>query len=165
MSDTTEEPKENAPAVPNYVMVPIPDAYVPAVMQHVLMLMAKETVQQWEPDEVVSLFAECDEPSKAVLSSVARATLAVGDAITDEVSEKTMVPMSEVMKIVQRLNETSREMLRPALITPRSGRETLPNGREVARRYLDMNERLAQFVVDAEKADLAANPHVLPGSA
>lgn len=149
--------------VPNYVMVPVPEQLVPDVMRHVLVLMAKGSMQAWDQAGLDELYAELDEMSKTILSLAARGP-AQGQTVTaDEIAGSLGLPIGELMNLIRALNAKADERKRPPLVPIRIDNETLPNGRDVRRRFVEMNDTVVGLVQVAEKAEREALPHHLQG--
>lgn len=146
-----------------YVMVPVPEEYVEDVMNYMLKAMARASQEQWDQEKVTQLFAEVDELSKALLAHVSRAIVEGREVYETDAAKAVQLSQRETAAIVRELNELAREMNRPSLIFRRPTVEVLPNGRTMDRFAVVVEEDIAPLVLDAEKADLAADP--LPGSA
>lgn len=150
--------------VPNYVMVPIPETLVPRVMEHVLHLMAKDAIKQWDVDGIRTVLHEQDETTKAVLSAVARNTIADEETSTDELSQSLGLSISDLVGRVQRVNESGFDQLRPAVAGMRAREDVLPSGRSVRKRVIDMTEHVATLIQMVEAEERAASPHHLQAS-
>lgn len=145
-----------------YVMVPVPEEHVEDVMNFMLKAMARASQEDWDQAQVTEVFAQVDELSKALLSHVAKATLDEREVYETEAAAAVQLSQRETSAIVRELNELARELNRPAMIFRRPTVEVLPNGRTIDRFAIVVEEEVAPLIVEAEKADLAANP--LPGS-
>ncbi|MEY2580864.1 MAG: hypothetical protein QOE09_713 [Ilumatobacteraceae bacterium] len=147
-----------------YVMVPVPEARVEEVMQFIVRARAVASVQPWDRESISALFNEVDEPSRSLLAFVARASVDGGELGDAEAARKIQLTVREILGIRNELNALAKEASRPELITLRSITEQLPNGRLTDKRVLQMIPEVADFVRDAERAELldAASP---PGRA
>ncbi len=146
-----------------YVMVPVPEEHVEEVMQFMLRSMARASQEEWDQENVTRVFGAVDELSKTLLSHIARATVAGKEVFEAGAATAVQLSPRETTAIVRELNEVSREENRPSLIFRRPAVEVLPNGRTVDKHAIVVEEEIAPLIIEAEKADLAANP--LPGSA
>lgn len=156
MSDSPDESLK-------YVQVPIPEQYVPRVMEHMLMLMAKDAVQPWQPEEVHDLFLSSGEEVKAVLSYTARRIRAGRQVHVDQINRDLELPHAQVFRIIRELNDQAGERQRPQIAWIHAGVEELANGRQVKRRFVQMGDRHAELLEQADEADRAENPSPLPG--
>ena len=55
-----------------YVMVPVPEDHVEDIMRYIVRLMSQALIEPWTEESVTQLFEEIDEPSRALLSTVAQ---------------------------------------------------------------------------------------------
>lgn len=145
-----------------YVMVPVPEEHVEDVMNYMLRAMARANQEQWDQDNVTELFSQVDELSKALLAHVARAVTEGREVYENDAAAAVQLSQRETAAIVRELNEIAREANRPSMIFRRPTVELLPNGRTMDRFAIVVEEDVAPLVLEAEKADLAANP--LPGA-
>lgn len=141
-----------------YVMVPVPEEHVEEVMQLVLRARARAAIQPWDAESVGELFAQVDEPSRALMAYVARATMAQREL--DELDAARMIELSprETLGIMRELNDLARAAERPQLIVRRTIPEVLPGGSTSERRLLTMAEDVAALIEEAERAELRNNP-------
>jgi hypothetical protein len=146
-----------------YVMVPVPEEYVQDVMQFVLREMAKASEQPWDEESVTALFHDVDEANRSLLAYAARATIGGTDISEAQVADMLQLRQREVANIIRDLNERASKDNRTPLVTTRVVTETLPNGRTVAKRVLEMSGGVAPVVREAERAELANVPSLLPG--
>lgn len=56
----------------SYVMVPVPEQHVQAVMRYVLKLLQEDELEGWDEEGMLRFFAESDEITRAILSYVAQ---------------------------------------------------------------------------------------------
>jgi hypothetical protein len=144
-----------------YVMVPVPEEHVEEAMQLILRLVARSRLVDWEQDDLNALFAEVDEPTKSVLSAIAKSASSGSPMVDHALAESIELQQREVLGIIRELNERSQRESRGPLIIVRMENEVLPNGRTREVRRLDMDNDLALLVREAERHELAANPHPL----
>lgn len=144
-----------------YVMVPVPEEHVEEAMSLILRITARARQLPWDTEALEAVFEHADEPTKSVLSAVARSTLS-GTIVSDHsTADAIELPQRELLGIVRELNERAIADSRPPLIIVRQENEVLPNGRTREQRMLSMDHELATMVRDVERAELAANPHPL----
>jgi hypothetical protein len=149
-----------------YVMVPVPEDQVEAVMQHIVRLMSQTSIEPWDEASIQALFGSIDEPSRALLSSVARASM--GSERLSEPDAAAMVQLSwrETMGLLREVNDYANDNNRPPLIVRRTATEMLPNGRTREIRLLTMSEEFAPLVEAADRKHLLSAEHPLgPGRA
>lgn len=139
--------------IPNYVMMPVPEQLVPRVMEHILYLMARDAMQKWDEESFFPLFHDSSEKTKAVLSLTARRRLSDKEVTADMVADLLGISVNEVMSSVRTINEASRDQLRPAVCTAQAIDETLPSGRTVRKRLLEMSKGVAELVESAERKE------------
>lgn len=144
-----------------YVMVPVPEEHVEEAMQIILRITSRSRLEDWDAETVTTLFHEVDEPSRSVLSAVARGTAETGSVADQAVADSIEFTQREVLGIVRELNERAGARTRPSLVMMQQEIETLPNGRTRERRKLSMDPMVAQQVKAAEQAELQAAPHPL----
>jgi len=145
-----------------YVMVPVPEEHVQEVMQFMLRTLTRASQEEWDQENITRIFSEVDEISKTLLTHLARATMTGEEVFEASAAKAVQLSNRETTAIVRELNEVSREENRPSLIARRASVEVLPNGRSTERFAIVVEEEVAPLILEAEKADLAANP--LPGS-
>jgi len=137
-----------------YVMVPVPEEHVEEVMQFILRARASASIQPWDRESIFTLFDDVDEPSRSLLAFVARASVDGGELVDAEAARKIQLTVREILAIRSELNRLAKEVSRPPLITLRSITEQLPNGRLTDKRVLQMAPEVADFVREAEQAEL-----------
>lgn len=147
-----------------YVMMPVPEEHVEAVMQFVLRTMSRAAQEPWDSESISQLFDEVDEASRSLLAFVARAALEGVDLSDVEVARKLQLTVRETSGILNELNSSTREANRPVLITMRTVTERLPNGRTTDKRVLQMEPDVAELVTAAERDELSRTPHPLGAS-
>lgn len=148
-----------------YVMVPVPEEYVEEVMQFVLRSRARASIEAWTAESIAELYAGIDEPSRALLSYVARAAAGGTELDEAEAAQRLELTQREIFAIFRELNDGARHENRPPLLGRRTMTETLPNGRTAERRAFVMTDELAALVQEAERADLLGGPHPLGSDA
>jgi hypothetical protein len=146
-----------------YVMVPVPEEHVEEAMGMILRIASRARLAEWEQTEVIAMFEDVDEPTRSVLSAVARSSNA-GTTLSDhQIAESIEIPQRELLGIVRELNERAQAASRHPLILVQQDTEQLPNGRIREQRILSMDTELASLVREAERVERAANPHPLLG--
>lgn len=146
-----------------FVMVPVPEEHVEEAMAMILRISARARLQEWEQGPFSDLFHSLDEPSKSVLSIVARATIAK-NAIDDvAVAEGIELTRREVLGITREINEQANGLGFPPVVVVRQEIETLPNGRTREQRLFTMTGEIAALVREAEQEELRAAPDLLKG--
>ncbi len=147
-----------------YVMMPVPEEHVEEVMQFILRAIAKASIEPWDTESVNTLYNEVDEATRSLLAFVARAS-AEGTELADaDAARRIQMTVRETAGIMNELNTLTRETNRPPLINVRVASERQPNGRVTERRVLYMDVELAEFIRQAEQAELADAQHPLGGS-
>jgi hypothetical protein len=144
-----------------YVMMPVPEEHVEAVMQFVLREMAKASLQPWDHESLTQLYEEVDEASRSLLAFVARATTEGINLSDVEAAAKIQLTARETVGIVNEVQTLTRESGRPALLSPRVITERLPNGRSTTKRIISMEPEVAELVRAVEQAELQSLPHPL----
>ena len=144
-----------------YVMVPVPEEQVEAVMQFILRAQARAAEQPWDEESVTQTFADVDEASRSLLAFVARASEEDRQLDTTEAARLLQLTAREVVGITNELSALARDENRPTLIKLQTITMRLANGRLTERRVLQMPPDVADFVRAAEKADVASAPHSL----
>src|SRR6476661_4203354 len=87
-----------------YVMVPVPDEFVVDVMQYVARLVARASVSPWTKEAMEDFFDGLEETNKALLSLVARHTVAGKDVGYDEAMEALELSQREIRAITGEIN-------------------------------------------------------------
>lgn len=145
----------------NYVMVPVPEQYVPEIMQRVLRLVQLDSMQEWDEPGVTELWEASDEITRSLLSYVARSVL-MGKPLTDVAAADAIeISLREAATVLRDANDLSREMNRPSILLLRGTQETLPNGRTVDMRYFVMTDETARHIRNVERAQHESSPHPL----
>ncbi len=149
--------------VPNYVMVPVPEHLVPEVMRQVLVLLSKEVMQAWDQESLDEVYGEMDETSKTIVSIAARAKTRGEPTTADEIASSAGLAVGQVMNLIRAVNAAADEGNRPVIVQINVTDEELANGRTVRRRYVEVNDKVAEMILVAESAERAALPHHLQG--
>ncbi len=139
-----------------YVMVPVPEEHVEEVMSFVLRTVNRASMVPWDPESITRLFEEVDELSRALLSFVARATLAGKQPSHLDAAKQVQLSGRETVAIMREINELGRADDHPIVISQRTVPEALPNGRSVDTQVFHMEEDVAELVREAERAELRA---------
>ncbi len=137
-----------------YVMMPVPEEHVEAVMDFVLRAIARASIMPWDAESIAEVFDEIDEASRSILSFVSRSVLADKDLPERELAGLMQLGPREVAGIMNELVTRSRVANRPNLVTSRGISERLPNGRTRDTRVYLMDVDIAQLVTEAEQAEL-----------
>jgi hypothetical protein len=148
-----------------YVMMPVPEEHVEAVMNFVLRAIARAAIDPWDEESVGRVFLEVDEAARSLLSFVARAAADGSDLDAGEAARKIQLTVREVLGIMNELNATNREANRPPLITAKMVNDRLPNGRVTEKRVLNMEPEVADLIKAAEQAELREAGNPLGGAA
>lgn len=148
-----------------YVMVPVPEEHVEEAMQAVLRIASRARQTPWDQAGVTEVFLRVDEPTRSVLSTVARGASAGGSVADTKVAETIEFPQREVLGIVRELNEQVQNDGRSPLVLIKMDTEVLPNGRTREARLLLMDAEVAALVAQAERDEASASPHPLLGGA
>ena len=146
-----------------YVMVPVPEEHVEEAMEAVLRITRRAQLTEWDADSANDFFVDADEMAKALLSIVARATLAEKEVTQVAAADAIQLTQCEVLGIMRDLNESAREQSHPPVLVHQEATKTLPNGRIRTYAVLATSPELAQWFRDAEKAELASVPNPLSG--
>jgi hypothetical protein len=142
-----------------YVMVPVPEEHVEAVMGFTLRAIARASVVPWDGDSINQFFGEVDEATRSLLAFVARGSADGGELDAADVARKVQLTQREVLGIMNEMNSTTRDANRPNLLTSRVVTERLPNGRTTEKRVIQMEPDIADLVRAAERAELeGSNP-------
>ena len=119
-------------------------------MEAVLRITRQSRLTPWDQDTMNAFFSELDESAKALLSLVARATVA-----NRQISQAAAADRLEVLGIVRDVASRALEDEHPALLLAQEATETLPNGRTRAVSIIATNQELAALIQAAEQAELA----------
>jgi hypothetical protein len=138
-----------------YVMVPVPEEHVEAVMQFVIRAIARSSIEEWDEASIGELYHGIDEVSRSLVAFVARSAGDGKELDVLEAARQIQMTPREVTGIVNELTGLNRDENRPTLISMRTVQERLPNGRTTDRRVLTMEPEVADLVQAAERAELA----------
>jgi hypothetical protein len=138
-----------------YVMVPVPEEHVEAVMQFVIRAIQKASVEPWDEASIQDLYHGIDEVSRSLVAFVARSAVEGKELDQAEAARQIQMTPREVNGIVNELTSMNKDENRPTLITTRSITVRLPNGRSAERRVLAMEPEVADLVQAAEQAEIA----------
>jgi len=138
-----------------YVMVPVPDEFVVDVMQYVARLVARASVSPWTKEAMEEFFDELEETNKALLSFVARHTVAGKDVGYDEAMEALELSQREIRAITGEINVAAQSHKYAPVVTARETSVVLRNGRQVQRWLFTMSDSVARMIRAHERADLA----------
>lgn len=140
-----------------YVMVPVPEEHVEDVMQFVLRAMARASIEPWDAESMKEFFLEIDEPSRTLLSVLARAAVTGKELTERDVGDLIELNTREVVGMVRQLNDMAQEASHPTLVVNRRVPELLPNGRTREKRIMAVLDEVVAFVQEAERAELLAD--------
>ena len=132
-----------------FVMVPVPEEHVLAVMQFITRAVARASGQPWDEDSIAEVWNDVDEPCRAMLAHLARASLVGDDLDAEEVARRIGASIRETAAIVNELNSIARDAYRPNLITAPVAGEQLPDGSVNEKRMLRMSSDIAGLVQGA----------------
>ncbi len=144
-----------------YVMMPVPEEHVEAVMNFVLRAIARASIQPWDTASLNQIYADVDEATRSLLAFVARASANGGELDTIDAARKIQMTPREVVGIMNELNSMTRDANRPTLISSRMVTDRLPNGRTAEKRVLSMALEIADLVRAAEISELQGSEHPL----
>ena len=139
-----------------FVMVPVPEDNVADVMQYVLRLINQASIEPWDEASVTDFFESVDEPTRALLSAVAAATLRDQPILESEAVSAIQMDRREMIGIIREVNDLARDAGRQTLIQARTIDEELANGRSRQVRVLAMADDVARYVVEADRRHLLA---------
>lgn len=134
-------------------------------MAAVLRLIHRGRQVDWTEADAITLYEEVDESARSLLALVARATIASKLFSQRDASDLLEITQREVAGLVKELSERSATAGHPWIILNQTVTQTLPNGRTREAQVLQMTAEVAEFICDAERAELASNPHPLTGIA
>jgi hypothetical protein len=146
-----------------YVMVPVPEEHVQEAMEAVLRITRQGRLTPWDQTSIDAFFRAADEPSKALLSLIARATLAGRQLSQAGVADALELSQRDIVGMMREINDGARDEGRPAVLAHQEITETLPNGRTRMVAVITTTVEYAQFIQDAEKAELAEGSDPLGG--
>ena len=137
-----------------YVMVPVPEEHVEAVMQFVLRAISRASIEPWDLDMISEIYNGVDEATRSLLAFVARASLDGVELSDAEAAKKIQLSQRETAGIVSELYSLMRDTNRPNLLHSRVVTERLPNGRIRDKRVITMEPEIAELIRTAEDAEL-----------
>lgn len=146
-----------------YVMMPVPEEHVEEAMAAVLRIVARGRLVEWDAASINALFETLDESTKALLGTVARAVGAGKQIPQRAAADMIQLTERELLGITRELTERCSEESHPGILMNVSANETLPNGRVRETRVFTMPDDVAEWIREAEKADLS-NSHPLIGN-
>ena len=146
-----------------YVMVPVPEEHVPEIMAAVLRVSRRAELEDWDAESVDTYFRGLDEPSKALLSVIARSVVAEKPMSQVNVADALELSQREVLGIMREANDEAGRQSRPPVLINHEKTETLPNGRTRTVSVISTSNELAIHIRAAEKAELAENGDPLSG--
>jgi hypothetical protein len=138
----------------DYVMVPVPDEFVIDVMQYVARLVARASVIPCTKDAVEDFFDELEETNKALLSLVARYTVADKTVGFDEATEALELSEREIREIAREINTAAQKRGFQPLMATQEAAVLLRSGRTAQRFLFIMTEPVARMIRAHERATL-----------
>lgn len=138
-----------------YVMVPVPEEHVEEAMEAVLRITRAARLTPWDEPAMIVFFEDLDESAKALLSLIARATLARAQVSQAAAADRLEVSQREILGIVRDVNHRALAQERGSLLVNQEATETLPNGRTRSVAIISTNHEVATFVHAAEQYELA----------
>ncbi len=147
-----------------YVMVPVPEEHVQEAMEAVLRIIARADMVPWSDDTFMEMFNGVDEPTRAVLSTVAKAAESDKRLTDDEITARTELGIREILQLIREVNEQAKADHHPTLVFSQTGSVTLPNGRVRDQRQFYMTAEVAALVRAAEAAEHAEILSRMPSS-
>ncbi len=143
-------------------MVPVPDEFVVDVMQYVARLVARASVIPWTKESIEQFFDETEEINRALLSFVARSTVAGKDVSDEDAAESLELSVREINALSRDINTEAQRNKNEPLLGLREAQVQLRSGRVAQRRLFNMNESVARMIRSYERASL---PNVEVGGA
>jgi len=137
-----------------YVMVPVPDEFVVDVMQYVARLVARASVVPWNKEAVEDFFEGVEETNKALLSLIARYTVADKPVGYDEATEALELSEREVREIAREINTVAQQRGFEPLFATQEASVLLRSGRTAKRFLFVMTEPVARMIRAHERASL-----------
>jgi hypothetical protein len=138
-----------------YVMVPVPEEHVEDVMQFILRAIARASIEPWDDTSIFETYHEVDETTRSLLAFVARAAADGKELDTIAAARQIQMTPREVNGILNELQALTRDANRSPLMVVQVVSARLPNGRVTDKRVLAMEPDVAEFVREAERAELA----------
>ncbi len=137
-----------------YVMVPVPEEHVAAVMQFILSSIEKASIQDWDAESLTELWNDADEATRSLLAFAARAALSGDDLDVATAAQQVQLTPRDVTSIVNELAALAREARRASLVVLRTTTLKLANGRTTETRLVTIDPDVAKMVSAIERADL-----------
>jgi hypothetical protein len=148
-----------------YVMMPVPEEHVEAVMAFILRTIERASIEDWDAEGISEAFLAVDEAARSLLAFVSKATLEGNELADADAARRIQLTVRETAGIISELQALARASNRPPLIVTRTVTDRLPNGRTKDRRVLQMDLEVAEFVRQAHLAEARQAPHPLAGDA
>jgi hypothetical protein len=147
-----------------FVMVPVPEEHVFEVMQYLVRLAARAALKPWDEESVHEFFADADEPSRSMLSLIARATLAGKDINAGAIAQSLELQLRDLSPIIRAMDARWKGLGRIALFETRDVTEMRPSGNPWTVRNFVMADDVAKMVRSAEQRVREVEPHPLAGA-
>jgi hypothetical protein len=137
-----------------YVMVPVPEEYVVDVMTYVARLVNQASRVPWTKEVIEDFFESLDETSKALISLVARYTVADKQVGYDQATQALELSEREIKGITREINERAQRNNCEPLMGAQEASVQLGNGRIAQRWLFVMTEPVARMIRAHERATL-----------
>jgi hypothetical protein len=137
-----------------YVMVPVPEEHVAAVMQFILQAIQKASLEEWDAESLANLWEDADEATRSLLAFAARAASSQTELEVGEAARQIQLTQRDVTAIVNELSSVAREASRAPLLSLRTTTERLPNGRTTQSRVVSISPEVAETIREVERAEL-----------
>jgi hypothetical protein len=135
-------------------MVPVPDEFVVDVMQYVARLVSQASRVPWTKESIEDFFDSLDETSKALLSLVARYTVADKQVGYEDATQALELSEREIKDIAREINlDAQRNNFEP-VVAARETSVLLRSGRMAQRWMFVMAEPVARMIRAHERATL-----------
>jgi hypothetical protein len=134
-----------------FVNVPVPEENVLEVMQYVIRLINRANIEDWDDESITEFFRGSDEPSRSLMSVVARAVMAGKELTEQQAADFIQLSGRETLGILREVNDNAKDANRPGPIVTLTVTEELPNGKTREKRCLTMSPVHARMVRAAER--------------
>jgi hypothetical protein len=147
-----------------YVMVPVPEDHVVDVMQYIARLVTRAAVVPWNKESVSDHFDEIEEVGRALLSFVARSTVAGKDVTEEDAASELEMSTREIREIAREINVGAQRKGFEPMFALREASIVLPNKRTVQRQVFSMADAVARMIRAHERATSPVAPSTAMGS-
>lgn len=104
-----------------YVMVPVPEEHEQEVMQEILQLSLRESLNAWDPAKLVPFVAGLDEVDRSLVTTLAEATSRGQRLTRAQVAGRLGLELTRLTEVVEDLNRRSNELSQPYLVLTAPG--------------------------------------------